>query len=60
MRVSNRDITRRKQADEELKNYSEERFKTLFIESPDAVFVEDYEDNILDVNPAACKFIQTN
>ena len=52
-RVSNRDITRRKLADEELKN-SEERFKTLFLDSPDAVFVEDYDGYILDVNPAAC------
>ena len=53
LRVSNRDITGRKLADEELKN-SEERFKTLFIDSPDAVFVEDYDGFILDVNPAAC------
>ena len=54
LRISNRDITERKLADEELKN-SEERFKTLFIDSPDAVFVEDYDGNILDVNPAACR-----
>ncbi|MBN2173607.1 MAG: PAS domain S-box protein [Bacteroidales bacterium] len=53
-RASNRDITDRKAAEEQLRN-SEERFRTLFFESPDAVFVEDYEGNILDVNPAACK-----
>jgi PAS domain S-box-containing protein len=56
-RASNRDITDRKIAEEELRN-SEERFKTLFFESPDAVFVEDYEGNVLDVNPAACKLHQ--
>jgi len=52
-RISNRDITERKLAEQELKN-SEERFKTLFIDSPDAVIVEDYKGVILDVNPAAC------
>ncbi len=53
-RVSNRDITDRKLAEEELKN-SEERFRSLFIESPDAIIVENYDGNVLDVNPAACK-----
>ncbi|MFT7514515.1 MAG: two-component system cell cycle sensor histidine kinase/response regulator CckA [Candidatus Omnitrophota bacterium] len=28
---------------------------SLFIHSPDAIFIEDYEGNILDVNPAACR-----
>ncbi len=54
LRGSNRDITDRKKAEQELRN-SEERFRTLFFESPDAVFVEDFDGNILDVNPAACK-----
>jgi PAS domain S-box-containing protein len=54
LRASNRDITDRMEAEQELRN-SEERFRTLFYESPDAVFVEDYDGNILDVNPAACK-----
>jgi PAS domain S-box-containing protein len=54
LRASNRDITDRKEAEQELRN-SEERFRTLFYDSPDAVFVEDYDGNILDVNPAACK-----
>ncbi len=53
-RATNRDITDRVLAEEELRN-SEERFKTLFFESPDAVFVEDYDGNILDANPAACR-----
>lgn len=54
IRASNRDITDRKIAEEELRN-SEERFRTLFYESPDSVFVEDYDGNVLDANPAACK-----
>jgi PAS domain S-box-containing protein len=53
-RVSNRDITERKEAEDKLR-LSEERFRTLFFESPDAVFVENYDGVILDVNPAACK-----
>ncbi|MFU8843888.1 MAG: PAS domain S-box protein [Bacteroidales bacterium] len=53
-RISNRDITERKLAEDELRK-SEERFRTLFFESPDAVFVENYDGVILDVNPAACR-----
>lgn len=53
-RISNRDITERKEAEDKLR-LSEERFRTLFFESPDAVFVENYDGTILDVNPAACK-----
>ena len=56
-RISNRDITERKVAEQELRN-SEARFKTLFYESPDAVFVEDPDGCILDVNPAACRLHQ--
>ena len=33
---------------------SEQRFRILFEQSPDAVFVEDETGAILDVNPAAC------
>jgi len=33
---------------------SEERFRMLFERSPDAIFVEDTDGTILDVNPAAC------
>jgi PAS domain S-box-containing protein len=52
-RISNRDITERKLAEDELRN-SETRFRKLFYESPDAIFVLDYDGLILDVNPAAC------
>lgn len=56
-RVSSRDITERKEAEQELQN-SEARFKTLFIGSPDAVFVIDKKSFILDVNPTACDLVK--
>lgn len=34
---------------------SEQRFRELFEGSPDAVFVEDLDGKVLDVNPAACQ-----
>ncbi len=34
---------------------SEQRFRDLFEGSPDAVFVEDVEGTVLDINPAACR-----
>ena len=34
---------------------SEQRFRELFEGSPDAVFVEDPDGTVLDVNPAACR-----
>ncbi len=34
---------------------SEQRFRSLFENSPDAIFVEDLAGNVLDVNPAACR-----
>lgn len=33
---------------------SEQRFRDLFEGSPDAIFVEDLQGTVLDVNPAAC------
>ena len=49
-----RDISIRKKAEEDFRK-NEERFRSLFIESPDAIIVEDYDGNVLDVNPAACE-----
>ena len=34
---------------------SEERFREIFANSPDAIFVEDFEGHVLDVNPAGCR-----
>jgi len=34
---------------------SEQRFRELFEGSPDAVFVEDFDGTVLDINPAACR-----
>ena len=33
---------------------SEERFRNVFNESPDAIFVESYDGRVIDLNPAAC------
>jgi PAS domain S-box-containing protein len=56
LRVSgvSRDITRRKQA--ELAVLAERaRFRDLFEQSPDAIFVETIQGTVLDVNRAACE-----
>ena len=43
----------RVRAEEELR-HSQRRFRELFENSPDAIFVEDMQGNVLDVNRAAC------
>jgi PAS domain S-box-containing protein len=52
--LNSRDITQRKQTEAELRE-SEQRFRELFESSPDAVFVEDLDGTVLDINPAACR-----
>ena len=48
------DITEQRRTAAALQS-SERRFRELFENSPDAVFVESYDGTILDVNPAACE-----
>ncbi|HEX4086665.1 MAG TPA: PAS domain S-box protein [Chthoniobacteraceae bacterium] len=47
------DITDRRRAEEAERRIAR-RFCDLFESSPDAIFVQDLEGNILDANPAAC------
>jgi PAS domain S-box-containing protein len=52
-----RDITERKQMEEELRK-SEERFRTIFEGAPDAIFLTDPESGeIIDANPAASELL---
>jgi two-component system, cell cycle sensor histidine kinase and response regulator CckA len=48
------DITERKRAEEELR-LSEERFKTIFEGSRDAIFITDPDARFIQVNQAACE-----
>ena len=51
-----RDITERNKAERALQE-SEARYRTLFTQAPDAIFLENEHDEILDVNPAACMLL---
>ena len=46
------EIIRRKQIEEQLRD-SEQKFRTLFDEAPDAIFITDLNDRIIDTNTAS-------
>jgi PAS domain S-box-containing protein len=48
------DITDRKRMEEAVRD-SEAKLRDLFEHSPDAIFVEDYDGNVLDANAEACR-----
>ncbi|HET9912696.1 MAG TPA: PAS domain S-box protein [Anaerolineales bacterium] len=50
------DVTAQKLAETALRE-SEERYHTLFAHAPDAIFLENEDDEILDANPAACALL---
>lgn len=49
-----RDITERKKAEKEL-HESEEKYYALFNQAVDAIYLHDYEGNIIDVNKVVCE-----
>ena len=55
----NEEIKERKMADVSLKN-SEKRFRDIFNNSPDAIYIESPEGVILDVNEATCRLHEAN
>ncbi len=51
-----RDATERIRSEKEIK-ISEEKFRNLFEESLDAVYITDYDGTINDMNPAGCRML---
>lgn len=52
--VVTRDVHDRRATEQRLRD-SEIRFRTLFEQSPEAVFVESHDGRVLDANPQACR-----
>jgi PAS domain S-box-containing protein/putative nucleotidyltransferase with HDIG domain len=50
------DITHRKQAQQDLKE-NEAKLRAIFEQSPDALFIDNENDEIIDANPAACQLL---
>lgn len=55
-RVSNREITDRKQAEEALRD-SEEKFRSIFEHSLDGILLSDSDGAMFKANPAACRML---
>lgn len=55
-RASNRDISKRKQMEQALSR-SVQRYKALFEQASDAIFLENERDEIVDVNHRACELL---
>lgn len=55
----NEEIKERKLAEISLKN-SEKRFKDIYLNSPDPIYIESFDGVILDVNDATCRLQEAN
>jgi PAS domain S-box-containing protein len=54
VQITARDVSKRWEA-EQLLEHAEAKFRTLFDNASDAIFISDFDDNILEVNKTACE-----